>query len=143
MGIVSVLPGIAPASMIVAPNSPKARAKLNKLPAIKPGRAKGSRIRQKIVHSEAPKVRPQASKFLSIWLKEASAVLYIKGNETTIAAITTAYQVKTIRIFALAKMLPITPFLPRANNNKKPTTVGGKTKGAVKTASIIALPLPL
>ena len=95
MGIVWVLPGILPASIRVAPNSPKARPKESIVPTINPERAKGKIIRQKIVLSFVPKVLAQLIRFLSICSNAADADRYIKGKATTVAAITVAYQVKT------------------------------------------------
>ena len=52
--MVWVFPGILPANIKVAPNSPKARAKLNILPEIRALEAKGMEIKRKIFHSLAP-----------------------------------------------------------------------------------------
>ena len=96
MGIVCVCPGILPANIKVAPNSPKALAKAKVVAATMPGNAKGKLMRQKIVNSLAPKVLATRRRLVSICIKDPSAVLYIIGNETTVAAIAAPYQVKTI-----------------------------------------------
>ena len=62
IAMVWVLPGILPASIKVAPNSPKALANARTVPAITPGQAKGSNTCQNTLHSEAPKVRAQLIK---------------------------------------------------------------------------------
>ena len=54
-------PGMSPASMSVAPNSPSARAKERIVPASSPGAASGTTMRRKTRHSEAPSVRAACS----------------------------------------------------------------------------------
>src|SRR5690625_678108 len=95
-GIVSVTPGIKPAIINVAPNSPNARAKVNTKPESKPGQARGKEIVQNTRQREAPRVSAAFSTFWSYCLKAAVALWYISGKETTTAARTTAYHVKTI-----------------------------------------------
>ena len=56
--IVPVLPAMFPASMLVAPYSPSARANVNIVPLTTPGPAEGSTTRQKIARSLMPSVRP-------------------------------------------------------------------------------------
>ena len=54
IGMVWVFPGILPANMKVAPNSPNARARLKILPDIRALEAKGIEIKKKMAHSSAP-----------------------------------------------------------------------------------------
>ena len=89
-----VRPGILPASMSVAPNSPNARANAKTVPAMIPGQASGSRTRRKVRHSLAPSVRAAASMFGLTCSNAPRVVRYIKGNATTAAAITVAGQEK-------------------------------------------------
>ena len=56
VGIVCVSPGIFPANINVAPNSPNARAKLNMLPEMSDFEARGIEIYKKILHSLAPSI---------------------------------------------------------------------------------------
>ena len=140
--MVWVCPGILPATIKVAPNSPKARAKDKTIPAIIPLLAKGKLIRQKIDHSEAPKVLATCKSFLSICSNAPKDVLYINGKATTVAVIIAAYQVKTILMLSGISIFPITPFLPNSSSNKKPTTVGGKIKGEINIPSIIDFHFP-
>ncbi len=99
-------------------------------------------MRQKIVASVAPRVLATRSRLLSICSKAPNAVLYIKGKETTVAAIAAPYQVKTMVKSKTCMSFPTGPFLPKNSSNKKPTTVGGKISGAIKIPSINDLPLP-
>ncbi len=112
------------------------------LPATSPGKAKGKLIRQKTVPSAAPKVFAARKRVASICSKAPNAVRYIKGKATTVAVMTAAYQVKTILIFSSSNSFPKTPFFPNNKSNKKPTTVGGKIKGATKIPSIKDFALP-
>ena len=54
-------PGSAPASMIVAPNSPMAREKPSTVPASRPRRASGRLTVQKTRQGRAPSVAAMAS----------------------------------------------------------------------------------
>ena len=131
-----------PASIRVAPNSPKARAKARVVAAKIPGNARGTVMRQKIFHSEAPRVLATCRTFLSICSKAPCAVLYISGKETTVAAIAAPYQVKTTLKFKDSISCPSGPFFPNSSSNKKPTTVGGKIRGETKIPSTSDFPLP-
>ena len=55
---VAVLPGMLPASMLVAPNSPSALAKVRIVPEAMPGPAVGMTTVQKILISDMPSVLP-------------------------------------------------------------------------------------
>ena len=55
--MVWVRPGILPANMMVAPNSPKALVKASTSPASMPWRALGRSRCQKMRHSDTPRVR--------------------------------------------------------------------------------------
>ena len=58
---VAVRPGMKPATMIVAPNSPSARAKASTAPAVSPRAASGSVIVQNARQGPAPRVRATCS----------------------------------------------------------------------------------
>ena len=75
-----------PASMDVAPYSPRALAKLNTAPDRIPGPERGRIIFQKIFVSDSPKVLPACTKSFGTKAKLALAFLYIKGKELTVAA---------------------------------------------------------
>jgi hypothetical protein len=60
-GIVCVLPGMLPATISVAPNSPRARAKESTIPETIPGQARGRVIVKKTRGSVAPSVLAASS----------------------------------------------------------------------------------
>src|SRR5690606_21730799 len=60
-GIVCVRPGKLPANVIVAPNSPSARAQHSTAPATTPGATSGSVTRRKTVQRPAPRVAAASS----------------------------------------------------------------------------------
>ena len=62
MGIVSVWPGKLPAKVIVAPNSPRARAQHSTAPAPREGAISGTVTRRKTVIRVAPSVAAASSK---------------------------------------------------------------------------------
>ena len=82
--MVWVFPGILPANIKVAPNSPRERAKERMIPAIIPGQARGTVTRQKICHSGAPRC---GRHFIRFYLLSPRAVWY-QWKATTVEAIT-------------------------------------------------------
>ncbi len=79
VGKVSVLNFVAPASIRVAPNSPKALAQPNMMPAMIPFLAMGKRTLKKLSSFEHPKLWAIYSYFISMLSKIALEVLMIKG----------------------------------------------------------------
>ena len=65
-GIVCVLPGMLPATMMVAPNSPRARENDKTMPDSKPCQAIGKLTVQNTRHSFAPSVRAASSSLASM-----------------------------------------------------------------------------
>src|SRR6185369_984402 len=55
IGMVRVIPGKLPAKVMVAPNSPRARAQHSTAPAATPGATSGSVTRRKVYHRLAPR----------------------------------------------------------------------------------------
>ena len=92
-GTVVVFPGMFPASISVAPNSPSARAKARTRPATMPFRASGSVTSSAVRHSERPSVYAAFSSSRSTDSMAARAVRTSSGRAITVAAITAAYQV--------------------------------------------------
>ena len=86
-------------------------------------------------HSETPSVRAAPTMLGSSCSKAPRAVRYIRGSETTMAAMTAAFQVKTMVTSNCRRNLPMALRRPKASSRKKPTTVGGRTSGNVITAS--------
>ena len=86
-GSVCVSPGILDTNVIVAPNSPRLLAKARIVPAITPGRDRGSVIVKKTFMLFAPKVRAAASNPLSMESNERRTALTISGKAITADAI--------------------------------------------------------
>ena len=120
---------------MVAPNSPKARVNDSTSPASIPERAFGKSTYQKIRHSDTPSVLAAARIFGSSCSKAPRAVRYMSGSDTTMAAMTAAFQVNTSVISNCSRKRPIRLRFPNNSSRKKPTTVGGRTSGSVMTAS--------
>lgn len=137
MGMVVVLPGMLPASISVAPNSPMDLEKDKTVAAAIPGHARGTVIVQNILLSETPRVLAAFIMLLSICSKAPLVVLYMIGKDTAAAAMTVADQENTICIPMEYRNAPMGLFLPNIISNIRPRTVGGSTKGKVKTASKI------
>ena len=142
MGMVWVRPGMLPASMSVAPNSPMARAKASTVPATRPGAASGTSTRRKTVHSLAPRVRAASSSVGFTCSNAPSVVRYMSGNATTVAAMTVAGHENTMLMPRCSSACPMGLRLPKRSSRKKPTTVGGSTRGSVRMPSIHARMLP-
>lgn len=143
-GIFWVFPGMFPATIRVAPNSPKALAKARTVPLSIPGRARGILTFQNTFLLLAPNEQATSSKLGSTFKKALLQLWYIKGSETMVAAIQAAIQVK---ISLTPKMsynnFPIIPLFPINISSPYPTTVGGNTIGNRRTTSKISFPLKL
>ena len=72
-GSVCVTPWRLPANMIVAPNSPRPRARQIASPAVSPPRASGSVTRKNVRGEPAPRVRDAAIRFVSTASNDAIA----------------------------------------------------------------------
>src|SRR6202167_559670 len=143
MGIVAVLPGMSPASISVAPNSPSARANERIVPASTPGHASGKATAWNTRHSDAPNVLAASKNRESTCSSAARAERYISGNATTAAAITVAGQEKTTVAPNRIRSFPRGPFRPNSSKRKNPTTVGGSTSGSRQIPSTSAETKPV
>ncbi|OJH79874.1 MAG: hypothetical protein BSK19_06180 [Stenotrophomonas maltophilia] len=92
---VCVRPGMLPATISVAPNSPIARANASSRPARIPRHASGRVMRKNTAASDTPSVRAACSNWPSTSSNAARAGLNTSGNDATAAAITAACQVNT------------------------------------------------
>ena len=81
--------------MLVAPYSPKARAKASTVPAKIPCRQAGIRTRQKIQRFDCPSVCADHASVSSKLSKAPRAVRYISGNATKMEAKIALYQFMT------------------------------------------------
>ena len=114
-GMVSVFPGILPAIISVAPNSPMARAKDRTVPAMIPFFDSGSIILRNVSNSECPRVYEALTRFRSIDSMAAREVFIMSGSATTKDASTAAYQVNMmLKPVEPYRDLPSNPFLPKS-----------------------------
>ena len=96
-GRVWVLPGMFPATMKVAPNSPRARAVPSTHPARMPRLASGRVTRRNTASSPEPRVRAAFSSCGSTPAIAAWADCTIRGSPTMVAATTAAAGVNSRR----------------------------------------------
>lgn len=141
-GMFWVFPGIFPATMRVAPNSPRDLANANTIPLNMPGDASGRLTLKNAFILLAPSDIAAASKSESTFKKALLQLWYIKGRETMVAAIQAATQVKISLIPKVSyKNLPMIPLFPININSPYPTTEGGNIIGNKRITSSISLPL--
>ena len=70
------------------------------------------------------------------------AVRYMSGNATTAEARTPPYQVMTKRMPISLRNMPTGCFRPKTRRSSQPHTVGGRTRGSVRTTSRIPFKTP-
>src|SRR6266511_2821749 len=133
--MVWVEPGRLPAKVMVAPNSPSARAQHSAAPAPSDGPLTGSVTRRKTSQRPAPRVAAASSKRRSIERSPASTVTTRKGRATNASA-STAPAVVNGRVTPSARSshIPASPRLPNASSSATPPTTGGSTMGSVVSA---------
>src|SRR3972149_4887691 len=121
IGRVCVLPGILPATMRVAPNSPVALAKAMTVPAAIPRHARGSVIVLMIYHSVLPRSRAASSISFPTPSIAAFAGFTNKGRDETREASTAPFHVKTICIPRTSStVLPKTSFFASSHARTRP-----------------------
>src|SRR5688500_9070157 len=133
--MVWVVPGKLPAKVMVAPNSPSARAQQSTAPAAIPGATSGRVTRRNVVHWSAPRVAAASSKRASAARSAPSTLMTRNGIATKVSAITTAVVVNgmvTSRVWSSQR--PTIPWRPRTRNSATPPTTGGSTSGTVTSA---------
>ena len=86
MGRVRVSPGMAETKVMVAPNSPRLRAKARMTPTRMPGAINGKVTEQKLSNGEAPSVRAAASKRRSTFSSDSRIARTMSGKAMTAAA---------------------------------------------------------
>src|SRR5690606_15823218 len=144
VAVVWVLPGMLPANMRVAPNSPSARAKLRIAPAMMDLAASGIEMSSNNLSFPAPSTRAASSMSLSMPWNPVLADWYMSGKATTMAAMTAAHQVNIIGCWKSHSIpLPTGLLRPKITINRKPTTDGGSTSGNKNIVSRMDLPLNL
>src|SRR3954447_2667953 len=109
--------------MIVAPNSPRPRAKASAAPAASPPRASGATTRKNVRTGPAPSVRDAATMFASTASNAAIAARTYSGLATNATAKTTASCVNGMLVCSR-------PVRPNAAKRPVPATAGGRTSGS-------------
>ena len=139
-GRVCVVPGKFPANVIVAPNSPRARAQHSTAPAKTEGAISGSVTRRNTSHRPAPRVRAASSYRRSIDRSPASTVRTRKGIATNVAARIAPKVVNGTRIPIASSAGPKRPRRPNAKRSATPPTTGGRIIGRVVSARATSRP---
>jgi hypothetical protein len=124
-----------PATTIVAPNSPSARANASTAPASTDGQASGRLIVRKTLSGRAPSVAATSSYRACTCSKPARAVRTSSGSPMIAIASTTAFLVKTISIPSRSSHPPITPRRLRRTSRISPVATGGMTSGSETSVS--------
>lgn len=129
-GKVCVSPGMFDTKVIVAPNSPRLRAKAKIVPVKIPGRMSGRVTVMKTHLGDAPKVRAACSNPIFTSSKDNRMERTINGSAIIPAATAAPFQLNAKEISKVSQsQLPINPCLPSNTSNKYPTTTGGNTSG--------------
>ena len=125
-----VTPGRLPARVMVAPNSPRARAKASTAPAPIAGPTIGSVTREKVNHRVAPSVAAASSTRRSAPSSAPSTAMTRNGRATNVWATTTAALVKgRLNPVSCAMGAPRRPERPKSSSKARPPTTGGSTSG--------------
>ena len=111
--MVCVTPGRLPAKVIVAPNSPSARAQVSTRPAASEGQISGSVTRRNTVLRDAPRLRAASSRRLFMDRSPDSTVITKNGIATNDSATTTPARLNgSVIPVALSRGLPMNPLRP-------------------------------
>src|SRR6478609_5039434 len=133
--MVCVVPGKLPAKVIVAPNSPRARAQQSTAPAPIPGATSGRVTRRNVVQRAAPSVAATSSNRASAARSAPSTLTTRNGIATNVSATTTAGVVKgRLQPVASYSGRPSKPCRPSTRKRATPPTTGGSTSGTVTRA---------
>src|SRR3954466_9004004 len=139
--MVWVVPGRLPAKVIVAPNSPSARAQHSTAPAATPGATIGSVTGRKGVHRSARRGGGASSNRASTARNAPSTLMTRNGMATKVSAITTARVVNgMVKPVDSYSQRPTIPCRPSTRNSATPPTTGGRTRGTVTSARSTARP---
>ncbi|CSF70416.1 Uncharacterised protein [Shigella sonnei] len=118
-GMVRVSPGMFDTKVMVAPNSPRERAKASTVPTIIPGKVSGNVIVKKTRQRPAPSVLAACSSLTSTPSSARRIARTISGNDMTAAARTAPRQLKAKVIPNQSyRRSPINPRRPIETNNK-------------------------
>ena len=122
--------------MIVAPNSPSARAKARVAPASTPGQHSGKVIVRNVRQRPAPRVRAALSSRRSTASSDKRIARTASGSAITAAATAAPVQ-RNSRVTPNQRWSgsPSGPFGAKASSNTQPVTTGGTTSGKWISAS--------
>src|SRR5690348_13688773 len=116
IGSVRVCPGIDDTKVMVAPNSPNARANASARPATSPRADSGRVIPKKIRHGPAPSVAAAFSSLRSTDSNALRSATTSKGNAITAAASAAPVQRNATERPAASSQRPIAPWWPNTIN---------------------------
>ncbi len=116
--MVCVSPGMLATKVMVAPNSPSARAKARIAPTSRPGTASGSETSTKRQAGLAPSVPAAASRRGSIVSKESRIARTISGNPITAQASAAPVQRNDSTMPTSASAWPKMPRRPKATSSR-------------------------
>ena len=140
-GIVRVSPCRLPAKVIVAPNSPSARAQQSTAPATSAGRISGSVTRRKTVSRPGAERRRRLVVPRSAERRAPSTAITRNGIATNVSASTTAAVVNGSVIAEPGRASwPTIPLRPNTSSSATPPTTGGSTSGSVTSARSSRMP---
>lgn len=137
---VSVRPGMKPATMMVAPNSPMERAKASRMPAMMPRLARGRVIFRNTWNRLPPRERAAASRWAGTSSKAVRRERTRRGKAMTARARTTAFQVKMTSMPKVESHEPMNPVFPKSLRRMRPVATGGMTRGSMARVSARVLP---
>src|SRR5437588_2373536 len=140
-GSVWVRPGKLPAKVMVAPNSPSARAQHRAAAAPSEGANAGSTTRRRVNHGPAPRVAAASSRRSSNARTPASTVITANGRATNSSATTAPAVLNGSTMPTPSNHDPRRPLRPSANSRATPPTTGGNTSGRRARARTTAFPL--
>ena len=132
-----------PANVIVAPNSPSARAQATAVPASNAGASNRNVTRENLFVEDNPITAADSSNLGSILRSPLSTAITKNGNATNASAtITPSGENVSCKPNKLYSVEPSNPFdLPYAPSSATPPTTGGSTMGSITNARTSDRPL--
>ncbi len=136
-----MVPGRLPAKVMVAPNSPSARAQVRAAPARSPGATMGMVTVKKTRIGEAPS-EAAVSSYRGLSPPSAPSRLITRNGIATNVAASTAPEVWKGSVIPKVSSShgPSNPRRPKASSRATPPTVGGSTMGSSTSERTNALP---
>ena len=139
-GIVRVCPAMLAAKVMVAPNSPRLRAKASRAPTHNPGAARGRVTVKNTRSGPAPRVRATPSRRGSTFSMARRTARSASGKPTTAEARAAPFQSNARLTPAASSSGPKRPRRPNSSSSRYPVTTGGSTRGRWQSPSTSSLP---